>query len=159
MRKGHSTITISGIKITQCLRVPTKFYSADLVFFVLRLGGPRHSMSQGCGDFYCNFSSEVSLKMASLKSFIYQICYIITVIHKSNCEFIMTNNLTFYCEFSVTDKKVLLRERNRHTAHRVASTRYAVPVGGTFLSRSQVRMGGVPPFPDLGGGTHFPGRE
>ena len=28
-------------------------------------------------------------------------------------------------------KKVLLRERKRHTARRVASTHYAVPVGGT----------------------------
>ena len=29
------------------------------------------------------------------------------------------------------NKKVLLRERKRHTARRVASTRYAVPVGAT----------------------------
>ena len=30
----------------------------------------------------------------------------------------------------IFNKKVLLRERKRHTAHRVASARYAVMVGG-----------------------------
>ena len=39
------------------------------------------------------------------------------------------------------NKKVLLRECKRHTASRVASTRYAVPVGRT-----------PPPNPDLGPG-------
>ena len=60
------------------------------------------------------------------------------------------------------NKKVLLRERERHTACRVASTCYAALVKGT--PHSGIRHGwGVPPsqvggtsFP--GGGTPFPGR-
>ena len=60
------------------------------------------------------------------------------------------------------NKKFLLRERKRHTARRVASTCYAVPVGGTLpLSRSKVRMGGRgkgTPYPSPGkGATPFPG--
>ena len=77
-------------------------------------------------------------------------------------------------------KKVLLRERMRHTARRLASTCYVVPLGGTPPppSRSQVRTGGgrgyplpdpgegypLPrsrlgghPFPGPDGGTSFPG--
>ena len=34
-------------------------------------------------------------------------------------------------KITLENKKVLLRERKRHTARCVASTRYAVPVGGT----------------------------
>ena len=60
---------------------------------------------------------------------------------------------------SIFNKKVLLRERKRHTARRVASTRYAALsnpdlVGGGTPSRPG--QGGVPPthHPDLvGGGT------
>ena len=45
------------------------------------------------------------------------------------------------------NKKVLLRERKRHTDRRVASTRYAVPVG----------RGGVPTLGWGGGGTYSGG--
>ena len=58
------------------------------------------------------------------------------------------------------NKKVLLCEHKRHTTHRIASTRYAVPVGVTCplpcplhptpLTRSDPRTGGwsrVPPHP------------
>ena len=65
-------------------------------------------------------------------------------------------------------KKVLLRERKRHTTRRLASTRYAVPAGGTPILGSDLggcsgypllRQGKTPvwgtPFP--GGGYPFPG--
>ena len=48
------------------------------------------------------------------------------------------------------NKKILLRERKRHTARRVASTRYAVPVGGTPTWED------VPPIWE--GGTPLPGK-
>ena len=51
----------------------------------------------------------------------------------------------------ISNKKVLLRERKRHTARRVASARYAdLSRGGT---PSHVRGGGGYPVPCLGGGT------
>ena len=62
------------------------------------------------------------------------------------------NNFAKYC----FNKKVLLRERKRHTARRVASARYA---GGWYPIESW--WGGVPiqswrgvPHPDMMGGTH-----
>ena len=55
------------------------------------------------------------------------------------------------------NKKVLLRARKRHTARRVASTRDAVPVGGTPPSWDLTWMGEVPPCPNLGRG-HLPFR-
>ena len=58
------------------------------------------------------------------------------------------------------DKKVLLRERKRHTARRVASACYAVLVGGgggtytrqggTYLGRGVPTQNSVPTRPDLG---------
>ena len=45
---------------------------------------------------------------------------------------------------SYKNKKVLLRERKRHTALRVASTRYVVPVAGTPILGSDLDWGGVP---------------
>ena len=50
---------------------------------------------------------------------------------------------------SVFNKKVLLRERKRHTDRRVASTRYVASVGG----------GGVPPSRSRWGGGHPPSRS
>ena len=53
------------------------------------------------------------------------------------------------------NKKVLLRERKRHTDRCVASARYAVPVGGTPLSCLGPDLdggGGGTPFPGPGGG-------
>ena len=50
--------------------------------------------------------------------------------------------------FYLNNKKVLLRERKRHTDRRVASTRYAVLVGGgTYLGGWVPTLGG-------GGGTY-----
>ena len=49
------------------------------------------------------------------------------------------------------NKKILLRERKRHTARRVASTHYAVPVGGTIAP-----LPSPLPHLDLGRGTPAP---
>ena len=58
---------------------------------------------------------------------------------------------------NLTNKKVLLRERKRHTARRVASARYAALsngwVGGGV---PHPVMGGVPLHPDLGQDTPPP---
>ena len=54
------------------------------------------------------------------------------------------------CQISQIHKKVLLRERKRHTARRVASARYAVLSNGGYPIQSWV--GGVP-HPVLAGGT------
>ena len=80
-------------------------------------------------------------------------------------------SIVVYSPFSVnyTDKKdwrfnsnktVLLRKRKRHTARRVASTRYAAPVGGnpspilgSDLNRGVIPCQGVPPCQV---GVHLP---
>ena len=55
------------------------------------------------------------------------------------------HNLKFETIFKTTrKKKVLLRSRRRHTAHRVASTHYAVPVG---VPPPGPRKGGYPILP------------
>ena len=53
-------------------------------------------------------------------------------------------------QLTETNKKVLLRERKRHTARRVANIGYAVPVGGTPIP-GQDR--GDTPIPGQDGGT------
>ena len=56
----------------------------------------------------------------------------------------------------IDNKKVLLRERKRHTTRRVASTHYAVPDGVYPLSWDLTWT----PFPGLdGGGYPFPGLD
>ena len=67
-------------------------------------------------------------------------------------------NLT---ETTVPNKKVLLREHKRHIARHVASTRYAVPVGGTptVLGPDLERGGGVPPSQVWMGRVLFPGLD
>ena len=57
----------------------------------------------------------------------------------------------------ITNKKVLLRERKRHTDRRVTSTRYAAPAGGVGGT-----PGGHPPYPGRvpplwGGGVPWAG--
>ena len=53
--------------------------------------------------------------------------------------------LAFYqYQLHPLNKKVLLRERKRHTARRIASTCYAVPVGGTPPSWDLTWIGGYP---------------
>ena len=67
------------------------------------------------------------------------------------------------------NKKVLLRERKRHTARRVASVCHAIPVGGTYAGGGVPTLGGGVPtlvggylpwwgstYPGGGGGT-YPG--
>ena len=85
----------------------------------------------------------------------------------SNRRFVRRNRETMIMEGNniynfYFNKKVLLRERKRHTARHVASTRYAARVRGTPPSWDLTWMG-VPPFqvggtPFSGGGTPFPGR-
>ena len=57
---------------------------------------------------------------------------------------------------SISNKKVLLRERKRHTAHRVASARYADPSRGGTRSHvqggTQSQVWGIP-SPRSGGVT------
>ena len=55
----------------------------------------------------------------------------------------------------IRNKQVLLRERKRHTACCVASTCYAVPVGGNPPSLDLTWTGGTP-FQVLGGGVPLP---
>ena len=82
-----------------------------------------------------------------------------------------TNFLHLSCQVGFIvlkdNKKVLLHEYKKHTAHHVASTHYAVPVGGTPQSRSQVMMG-VPSSQvrtgsgyshPANGGYPFPGQD
>ena len=73
---------------------------------------------------------------------------------------------TFYCaplSLCTFHKTVLLRERKRHTARRVASTRYAVPVGGypPPILGPDLDGGGVPPSQVWmkGGGVGIPFRS
>ena len=62
-----------------------------------------------------------------------------------------------YCKIIFCNKKVLLRERKRHTARRIASARYAALSGGGDTP-SQVWGGGVPRSGlDGGGGYPIPG--
>ena len=52
---------------------------------------------------------------------------------------------------TLEDKKVLLRERKRHTARRVASARYADPSGGVpGVPPPSWTWDGVPPKPRMG---------
>ena len=71
------------------------------------------------------------------------------------------NSLYEQCQITsiknYNNKKVLLRERKRHTDRRVASARYAVPVGGgvpTLGGGVPTLVGGVPTL--VGGGGYLP---
>ena len=71
--------------------------------------------------------------------------------HLLNSSTCLKNSIDFFPEVNLIYKKVLLRERKRHTARRVASARYAALCnggGGTHLrsggTPSQVWVGGTP---------------
>ena len=84
-----------------------------------------------------SFESYRKARCELLKVFAY-VFRIITFV--TECDIKMAHHKT------VNNKKVLLRERKRHTDRRVASTRYATPGGG----------GGYPeraPHLDLDGGV------
>ena len=57
----------------------------------------------------------------------------------------------FFCSRIISNNKVLLRERKRHTVHRVVSTPYVVLIG--YPSRPDLAGGGTLP----GGGGTAPG--
>ena len=59
---------------------------------------------------------------------------------------------------SLQNKKVLLRERKKHTARRVASARYAALSNGGYPIQSWLGEGGTPFSPGKGGTPSSPGR-